>query len=146
MDADIAGIARKQVLVCRGNDNTAPNRLNCNLTCTSGLKGSLGGFNSPVWNNRQKFSCQNTFTIILLKSRLQFHLTLADIWLWDNGSNINATILGYVSMDDSCYLYARQSPVAFLFTLLASSKSLISTRSSLVKTKPTFPLMWGRSL
>lgn len=31
-------------------------------------------------------------------------------------------------------------------TLLANSKSLTSARSSLVKTKPTFPLMWGRSL
>lgn len=33
-----------------------------------------------------------------------------------------------------------------IVTLLANSKSLTSARSSLVKTKPTFPLMCGRSL
>lgn len=33
-----------------------------------------------------------------------------------------------------------------VLTLLASSRSLISVRSSFVKTKPTLPLMWGRSL
>lgn len=34
----------------------------------------------------------------------------------------------------------------FSLTLLASSMSLISVRSSLVNTKPTFPRMWGNSL
>lgn len=32
----MTGIARKQVSVCRGNDNEAPHELHCNLTCISG--------------------------------------------------------------------------------------------------------------
>lgn len=30
---DLTGIARKHVIFCRGNDNTALHRLHCNLTC-----------------------------------------------------------------------------------------------------------------
>lgn len=34
------GIARKQVNVCRGNDKAAPNKLHCNLSCTSQTHGT----------------------------------------------------------------------------------------------------------
>lgn len=32
-EVDLTGIARKHVIFCRGNDNTALHRLHCNLTC-----------------------------------------------------------------------------------------------------------------